>query len=53
MHYFFVGPAFSFCRDLGIPGELLVPAAALIVLPVTWCFVALLKRVVPGKWLLG
>lgn len=53
VHYFFVGPAFSFCRDLGIPGELLVPAAALIVLPVTWCFVALLKRVVPGKWLLG
>lgn len=53
VHYFFVGPAFTCCRELGIADVLLVPASALIVLPVTWCLVALLKRIVPGKWFLG
>ena len=53
VHYFIVGPAFMLCRSLGIGDELLVLASAVIVLPVTWCIVALLKRLIPGKWLLG
>lgn len=53
VHYFIVGPAFMLCRSLGIGEELLVLASAVIVLPVTWCIVALLKRLIPGKWLLG
>lgn len=53
VHYLFVGPANILMNALGVPLQILIPASALVAFPATWLVVALLRRLVPGKWLLG
>lgn len=53
VHYFFVGPSNMLMRSLGVPMELVIPSSAVVALLVTWAVVALLRRLVPGKWFLG
>ncbi|MGN0836756.1 MAG: acyltransferase [Akkermansia sp.] len=53
VHYFFVGPANLLVRSWGTPIALVVPLSALMAFGVTWGVVALLHRLVPGKWFLG
>lgn len=52
VHYFFVGPSNMLARAW-VPMELVIPVSALIALPVTWLVVAVLRRLVPGRWFLG
>lgn len=53
VHYFFVGPANMLVCSLGVPMWLVIPASALVAFPATWVTVALMRKVVPGKWFLG
>ena len=53
VHYFFVGPASIICKSIGIPIWAEIPVAALIAFPLTWLCVVLLRKLIPGKWLLG
>lgn len=56
VHYLFVGPMFWAVTSCGVPVSLRVPAAAVLVLAVSWCSVALLKRLLGervGRIVLG
>ncbi|MGN0868058.1 MAG: hypothetical protein ACI4O9_00855 [Akkermansia sp.] len=53
MNYFFVGPAHRLVRSWGTPIAWVVPLSALLACGVTWGVVALLRRLLPGKWFLG
>lgn len=53
VHYFFVGPSCTLMRRLDVPMELVIPASAVVALLLTWAVVALLRRLVPGRWFLG
>lgn len=53
VHYFFVGPCCMLMRRLAVPMQLVIPASALAALLITWAAVALMRRLVPGRWFLG
>lgn len=53
VHYFFVGVANKLVTAAGVPQAWVVPACVPVVFASAWILVALLKKLVPGKWLLG
>lgn len=55
VHYFVVGLGYTIVKTLTIPVSIRIPITAIIVFFISWCFVAIMFKLLPksSKWIFG